>query len=160
MKRLVPLVIVLLALPINTRGDEKAASSGEKTFLAGAVTSNVTPQLGLPVIGGFQPFPFLHGFGLPFGAKVAQLVRVILGNALPVDFVNLLFLHLAPHFQSQRLAMRAFLIVDEVGVRFSWLGLFLNLLQVLFLGDDFLGRFPLLRDERLEDGHHILDSPV
>jgi hypothetical protein len=60
MHRLVPLAIVLLAIPISTRGDEKDALSSEKTFLAGAVTSNVTPQLGLPVIGGFQPFPATH----------------------------------------------------------------------------------------------------
>jgi hypothetical protein len=60
MKRLIPLAIVFLAMPLNTRGDEKNVASGEKTLMAGAVTSNVTPQLGLPVIGGFKPFPATH----------------------------------------------------------------------------------------------------
>ena len=50
MHRLVPLAIVLLAIPMNTHGAEEGDSSGKKTLLAGAVTSNVTPQLGLPVI--------------------------------------------------------------------------------------------------------------
>ena len=60
MHRFVPLAIVLLAIPMSTHGAEQGDSSGKKTLLAGAVTSNVTPQLGLPVIGGFQPFPATH----------------------------------------------------------------------------------------------------
>jgi neutral ceramidase len=36
------------------------AFAAEPTFRAGAATSNITPQLGLEIIGGFKPFPATH----------------------------------------------------------------------------------------------------
>lgn len=36
------------------------AQSPEKRLLAGAATSNITPPLGEPVVGGFSPFPSSH----------------------------------------------------------------------------------------------------
>ena len=60
MKHIIPLVILLLLISGITQGDQASDYAGEKTFLAGAATSNVTPELGLPVIGGFRPFPATH----------------------------------------------------------------------------------------------------
>ncbi|MCH2118955.1 MAG: neutral/alkaline non-lysosomal ceramidase N-terminal domain-containing protein [Pirellulales bacterium] len=60
MYRVILLAIGLLFVPMNSQGAVQGESSGKKTLLAGAVTSNVTPQLGLPVIGGFKPFPATH----------------------------------------------------------------------------------------------------
>ncbi len=34
-----------------------AAQGGESSLRAGASTSNITPELGLPIVGGFVPFP-------------------------------------------------------------------------------------------------------
>ena len=37
-----------------------AAPAHSSTLRAGAATSNITPDLGAPIIGGFQPFPATH----------------------------------------------------------------------------------------------------
>src|SRR5262245_31496633 len=37
-----------------------AHAQPNKTFRAGAATSNITPPLGSPVVGGFAPFPSTH----------------------------------------------------------------------------------------------------
>jgi HEAT repeat protein len=54
--KLAPFLFVLacLAFPLELRAAEK------KAFRAGAATSNITPPLGMSVIGGFQPFPSTH----------------------------------------------------------------------------------------------------
>src|SRR5438093_13534521 len=36
------------------------APVGAQTFRAGAATSNITPPLGSPIVGGFAPFPATH----------------------------------------------------------------------------------------------------
>ncbi|HQX53780.1 MAG TPA: hypothetical protein PLR25_27950, partial [Planctomycetaceae bacterium] len=35
-------------------------SAAADQFLAGAATSDLTPPIGLPIIGGFVPFPSTH----------------------------------------------------------------------------------------------------
>jgi hypothetical protein len=55
MIRLVVLVVVF-ALPIVVQ----AADATAKAFRAGAATSNITPPLGGPIIGGFLPLPSKH----------------------------------------------------------------------------------------------------
>lgn len=37
-----------------------ASSNAQRTFRAGAATSNITPPLGSPIVGGFAPFPATH----------------------------------------------------------------------------------------------------
>jgi neutral ceramidase len=49
--RLTFAAIILALVPVA------AAPSGPATFRAGAATSNITPNLGEDVVGGFQPFP-------------------------------------------------------------------------------------------------------
>ncbi len=53
-RRLLILAAFLLASPLL------AQPAGAKLFRAGAATSNLTPPLGSPIIGGFVPFPATH----------------------------------------------------------------------------------------------------
>jgi len=46
-------VTCTLSLPL-------CAGDGPKVFRAGAATSNITPPLGSPIVGGFAPFPSTH----------------------------------------------------------------------------------------------------
>jgi hypothetical protein len=50
------LALVLLAIPAALHSAEKPAPPAAK-FRAGAATSNITPDLGSPIVGGFLPFP-------------------------------------------------------------------------------------------------------
>src|SRR6476661_5338662 len=51
------LLLLLPLLPIAIFGQTKSA---EKRLLAGAATSNITPNIGGEIIGGFVPFPSTH----------------------------------------------------------------------------------------------------
>ena len=89
MHRLFFLAIGLFLVPINTDGGEQGDSSGKKTLLAGAVTSNVTPQLGLPVIGGFKPFPATHVHDELFARCIvlddgSQLIAIVIVDILGI----------------------------------------------------------------------------
>lgn len=53
-RRILCIAALLIASPLH------AQPGGAKTFLAGAATSNLTPPLGSPIIGGFVPFPATH----------------------------------------------------------------------------------------------------
>ncbi len=50
------LSLLLLTLPPSIRADEP----GKAILRAGAATSVITPELGLPIVGGFTPFPAEH----------------------------------------------------------------------------------------------------
>lgn len=50
------LSLLLLTLPHSIRADEP----GKAILRAGAATSVITPELGLPIVGGFTPFPAEH----------------------------------------------------------------------------------------------------
>ena len=54
MKQLLASVAILLS------GATLAASADPASLRAGAATSNITPELGKDIIGGFQPFPATH----------------------------------------------------------------------------------------------------
>src|SRR6185436_8203399 len=47
--------VVLSVLPLS-----RAAETPTAKFRAGAATSNITPELGLGIVGGFVPFPASH----------------------------------------------------------------------------------------------------
>ena len=49
-----------MLLVLLTVGMFMAPSAGADQFLAGAATSNLTPPIGSPIIGGFVPFPSTH----------------------------------------------------------------------------------------------------
>jgi neutral ceramidase len=53
------LLLVVGLLASSGVAAEKAAAKA-KAFRAGAATSNITPDLGGPVVGGFHPFPATH----------------------------------------------------------------------------------------------------
>lgn len=50
------LSLLLLTFPPSIRADEP----GKAILRAGAATSVITPELGLPIVGGFTPFPAEH----------------------------------------------------------------------------------------------------
>ena len=50
-------IIVLLSLTIMLAVNTSALSAEQKAFKAGAAKSNITPDLGGDIIGGFHPFP-------------------------------------------------------------------------------------------------------
>ena len=50
------LSLLLLTLPPSIRADEP----GKAILRAGAATSVITPELGMPIVGGFTPFPAEH----------------------------------------------------------------------------------------------------
>src|SRR5215207_8834213 len=54
MNFVIRLLLVFLAITLHTR-----AADAPK-LRAGAATSNITPPLGLPIVGGFRPFPATH----------------------------------------------------------------------------------------------------
>src|SRR5262245_12161261 len=56
--RLLP-ILALLFIPAALHSAEKVAPPAAK-FRAGAATSNITPELGLGIVGGFVPFPATH----------------------------------------------------------------------------------------------------
>ncbi len=51
---------LLASLAILLSGASLAASAAPTPLRAGAATSNITPELGKDIIGGFQPFPATH----------------------------------------------------------------------------------------------------
>ena len=51
------LALALLAIPAALHSAEKPALQASAAFRAGAATSNITPELGLGIVGGFVPFP-------------------------------------------------------------------------------------------------------
>jgi hypothetical protein len=52
-----PLRLVLLSCVLAAAGCALAAATPPAGFRAGAATSNLTPPLGTPIVGGFAPFP-------------------------------------------------------------------------------------------------------
>src|SRR5687768_18434158 len=48
---MISMIVCLAAGPLGAQ---------TKTFKAGAATSNITPPLGSPIVGGFAPFPATH----------------------------------------------------------------------------------------------------
>lgn len=50
----------ILAIIMSTSSIANAADSGPAKLLAGAATSNITPELGIDIVGGFLPFPATH----------------------------------------------------------------------------------------------------
>src|SRR4051812_16541616 len=42
------------------QGDREANAAGKRLFRAGAATSNITPPLGEPIVGGGEPPPAPH----------------------------------------------------------------------------------------------------
>ncbi len=51
---------LLASLAILLSGASLAASADPAPLRAGAATSNITPDLGKDIIGGFRPFPATH----------------------------------------------------------------------------------------------------
>ncbi len=59
------LALAVLSTPLASHAAEKAASAkaapvAEAPLRAGAAASNITPELGLGIVGGFVPFPSTH----------------------------------------------------------------------------------------------------
>jgi neutral ceramidase len=54
MRKLTQILLLLIFFLTSATGQEA------KKFLAGAATSNITPPLGTPVVGGFRPYPADH----------------------------------------------------------------------------------------------------
>ena len=54
--KLFPLVAFLLAICLAAH----AAEPKPRRLLAGAATSNITPEIGAIIVGGFDPFPATH----------------------------------------------------------------------------------------------------
>src|SRR6266436_5511327 len=52
--------IIVLALTVWPSETVWAQPSSSVKFRAGAATSNITPPLGNPIVGGFAPFPATH----------------------------------------------------------------------------------------------------
>ena len=50
----------IFAIVISTSSIANAADSESPKLLAGAATSNITPELGIEIVGGFVPFPATH----------------------------------------------------------------------------------------------------
>jgi neutral ceramidase len=54
MNSVLRVVVLLLTVLLN------ASAADEPALHAGAATSNITPPLGIPIVGGFRPFPATH----------------------------------------------------------------------------------------------------
>jgi neutral ceramidase len=49
-----------LAVALALAGSMRPLPAAEKVFRAGAATSNITPMIGMPIVGGFVPQPSTH----------------------------------------------------------------------------------------------------
>lgn len=52
--------VLVLLVWVGAALNSAAAQAPERVFRAGAATSNITPPLGSPIVGGFNPFPATH----------------------------------------------------------------------------------------------------
>jgi len=52
--------VVILSLSFLFAVVDDVAAADKAEFRAGAATSNITPPIGLPIIGGFSPAPSTH----------------------------------------------------------------------------------------------------
>lgn len=60
MSQLFPEPMRVLVFLLFAAAATVVSQGAEKVFKAGAATSNITPEIGLPIVGGFVPFPSTH----------------------------------------------------------------------------------------------------
>ena len=51
---------LLAAVALSAAGAQQDDGQSDRLFRAGAATSNITPPLGEPIVGGWKPFPATH----------------------------------------------------------------------------------------------------
>ncbi len=84
--RMKSLACCLILLALGTAYRPSIAEEGDRPFRAGAATSNITPPLGEPIVGGWSPFPAtyvhdeLHARCLALDDGATRVVFVVCDN--------------------------------------------------------------------------------